>query len=149
MMVRNQCIGAIAALKLVIAAKKKREKQEDILAKQRIKDKIAADKEERKLKAEKEKAQREGQALPIPPQGSLTEASRSSGRPASAYTETRLRLQTPQGSLTKSFGVDSTLFDVVLAIKAEQLGFEPSSFMQTFPKKSTIADILPQKLLIV
>lgn len=46
------------------AEKKKRERLDDIEAKKRIQARIAADKEERRLKAEQEKAVRAGQALP-------------------------------------------------------------------------------------
>jgi len=51
------------------AAKKRQEKQADIDAKKRIQAKIAADKEERRLKAEREKAGRAGQAPPPIPEG--------------------------------------------------------------------------------
>jgi len=51
------------------AEKKRREKQADIDAKKRIQAKIAADKEERRLKAEREKAERAGQAPPPIPAG--------------------------------------------------------------------------------
>ena len=122
--------------KVCPAAKKKREKQEDILAKQRIKDKIAADKEERRLKAEREKAQRAGQPVPTAAPAVIATTPSTTSKPASAYTDTRLRLQTPQGNITKTFAVDTTLFEVASAVKEAQSGFEPSSFIQTFPKKS-------------
>jgi hypothetical protein len=48
------------------AAKKKKEKQDEIDAKKRIKAKIEADKEERRLKAEKQRAERAGLAPPSP-----------------------------------------------------------------------------------
>jgi hypothetical protein len=57
-----------------------------------------------------------------------------SSKPASAYTETRLRLQTPSGSVQKSFPVDTTLFEVAAALGAES-GFEAQRFVQNFPKK--------------
>lgn len=53
------------------AEKKRRERQEDIEAKKRIQARIAADKEERRLKAEREKAERAGQALPPVPAGKV------------------------------------------------------------------------------
>lgn len=118
------------------AAKKKKEKQEDIIAKQKIKDRIAADKEERRLKAEREKAERAGQALPTQtPTATPSSTSNTAHKPASSYTETRLRLQTPTSTVTKSFSVNSTLFEVSSAIK-DDTGLEATSFTQNFPKKS-------------
>ena len=117
------------------AAAKKREKQAEVEAKERIRRKIQADKEERRLKAEKEKAQREGRAPPAAPAetGPTTSGSVAS-KPASAYTETRLRLQTPNGNIQKSFPVETTLFEVAHAVQ-EESGLSVESFTQTFPKK--------------
>ena len=55
-------------------------------------------------------------------------------KPASAYTETRLRLQTANGNVQKSFPVDTTLFEVAAALGAES-GLEAKSFVQNYPKK--------------
>ncbi|KAL8763780.1 MAG: hypothetical protein Q9184_000482 [Pyrenodesmia sp. 2 TL-2023] len=119
------------------AAAKRKEKQNEIEAKARIKAKIAADKEERRLKAEKERAEREGRAAPkdevaplAPTTSDLVEL-----KPASAYTEARLRLQTTAGSLTKTFPVTTTLFEVAAAI-TQDTGNEVQSFTQNFPKKT-------------
>lgn len=115
------------------AEKKRREKAEEVAAKQRIKAKIEADKEERRQKAAREKALREGQAPPTV----VTEnpiAPKAAPKPASAYTEARLRLQTPSGNLMKTYPVDTTLFEVAAAV-GEETGLEVSSFMQSFPKK--------------
>ncbi|KAL9126291.1 MAG: hypothetical protein Q9217_004640 [Psora testacea] len=101
------------------AAAKKKEKQDEIAAKQRIKEKIAADKEERRLKAEREKAERAGQTpLPVPPAVPLS-SSGGASKPASSYTDTRLRLQTSVSTMTRSFSVDATLFEVAEVIKQE------------------------------
>lgn len=116
------------------AAAKRKEKQDEIAAKERIKQKIAADKEERRLKAERDRAEREGRAvaqsaaaLPIP-------SGPVASKPAAAYTETRMRLQTPTGNIQKSFPVDTTLFEVASAISQES-GLDVSSFTQNFPRK--------------
>lgn len=118
------------------AAKKKKEKQDEIDAKKRIKAKIEADKEERRLKAEKQRAERAGVAPP--PQPAAAPAPTSSGpttsKPASAYTETRLRFQSSKGNVMKTLPVDTTLFEVAAALR-EQDGIEVQSFVQTFPKK--------------
>ncbi|KAL8907892.1 MAG: hypothetical protein Q9207_001129 [Kuettlingeria erythrocarpa] len=119
------------------AAAKRKEKQDEIDAKAQIKAKIAADKEERRLKAETEKAEREGRAsakdaaAPLQPTTSL----RVESKPASAYTEARLRLQTTTGNFTKIFPVSTTLFEVAAAITRET-GNEVQSFTQNFPKKT-------------
>jgi UBX domain-containing protein 1/4 len=118
------------------AAAKRREKQEEITAKEKIKAKIAADKEERRARAEKEKAEREGLAPPSQPEA--VSASQAAGpvasKPAAAYTDTRLRLQTSGGSIQKSFPVHTTLFEVAYAL-GQDPGIEVQSFTQNFPKK--------------
>ncbi|KAI9701595.1 MAG: hypothetical protein M1836_001651 [Candelina mexicana] len=118
------------------AAAKRREKQEEIAAKERIKAKIAADKEARRLKTEKEKAEREGRApdsvsaaAPVP-----TTSSPVASKSASAYIESRLRLQTSSGTVQKSFPVDTTLFEVAAAI-GQDTGVEVQTFTQNYPKK--------------
>ena len=119
------------------AAAKRKEKQEEIEAKARIKAKIAADKEERRLKNEKEKAERAGQAPPATAAAATAPTHPTTpvtSKPASAYTETRLRLQLPSGPIQKTFPIETSLFEVAAAITQEK-GFEVSSFTQNFPKK--------------
>lgn len=113
------------------AEKKRREKLEDIEAKNRIRAKIEADKAERRAKAEREKAAREGKSIPAPAQPAAPPAA---PKPAAAYTETRLRLQTPSGNLMKTFPVDTTLFEVAAAVN-EESGMEVQTFTQNFPRK--------------
>lgn len=117
------------------AAAKRREKQDDIDAKARIKAKIAADKEERRLKAEKEKAEREGRSLPTAVAPAPAASAASTSKPASAYKETRLRLQLPTSTIQKSFPIETSLFEVASVISQDS-GFEVSSFTQNFPKKT-------------
>ena len=118
------------------AAAKRQEKQAEKAAKERIKAKIAADKEERRLKAEKDKAEREGRAPPAEPATAPlpTTSGPVASKPASAYTEARLRLQTTAGSVQKSFPVETTLFEVAAAL-TEESGLEVQSFTQNYPKK--------------
>jgi UBX domain-containing protein 1/4 len=117
-------------------AKKRKEKQDELDAKQRIRAKIAADKEERRLKAEREKAERAGQ--PLPPQPAASPPAQTSGpvtsKPASVYSETRLRFQTQKGNIIKTFPVDTTLFEVATALNVDD-GIDVQSFTQNFPKK--------------
>lgn len=115
------------------AEKKRREKQDDIDAKKRIQAKIAADKEERRLKTEREKAQRAG--VPDPTLTSAAPAvAAAPPKAASEYTETRLRLQTSGGNIMKTFPVSTTLFEVAAAV-SEETGRDVESFTQNFPKK--------------
>lgn len=114
---------------------KQKEKQDDVVAKARVRARLAADKAERQRKTEKEKAEREGRApasdIVHPP--STPSSAVSTAKSASAYTETRLRLQTPGGSINKSFPAETTLFEVASALIEE--GVEVKSFTQNFPKK--------------
>ncbi|KAL4785756.1 hypothetical protein BJX76DRAFT_160367 [Aspergillus varians] len=118
------------------AAQKKQEKQADIDAKRRVKARIEADKEERRLRVEREKAERAGVAPPTQP--AVAPAATTSGpvasKPASAYTEARLRLQTSKGNIMKTLPVDTTLFEVAAALKSED-GVDVNSFRQNFPRK--------------
>lgn len=118
------------------AAAKRREKQAEVVAKDKIRAKIAADKEERRLKAEKEKAERDGRTVPTPVTATPmpTTSGPVASKPASAYTETRLRLQTSNGNVQKSFPVDTTLFEVAAAL-GEESGLQAQSFVQNYPKK--------------
>lgn len=63
-----------------------------------------------------------------------TSSGPTTSKPASAYTETRLRFQTPTGNVTKSFPVDTTLFEVAAAV-ADEIGRDVESFSQNFPRK--------------
>ncbi|KAI9843882.1 MAG: hypothetical protein M1837_006035 [Sclerophora amabilis] len=133
---------------LKIAAAKRREKAEDIAAKERIRAKIKADQEERRLRTEKEKAEREGRPPPqqsqdnpsssaTPKPAAAAAAGATPPKPASAYSESRLRLQTPSGNLQKSFPVETTLFEVAAALEQDSAGggMQVQSFTQNFPKK--------------
>jgi uncharacterized UBP type Zn finger protein len=118
------------------AQAKRAEKKADQEARQRVLAKLEADKQERKRKAEIEKAQRAGQAPPpAPAQAPMpTSSGPTTSKPASAYTEARLALQTPSGRITKTFPVETTLFEVAHAM--EQDGLQVNSFTTTFPKKT-------------
>ena len=118
------------------AEKKRKEKQDDIDAKKRIKAKIEADKEARRLKAEQEKAARAGQAPPPQPAAPAgpTSSGPTTSKPASAYTEARLRLQTANGTVQKTLPVETTLFEVAHQLSQDN-GMEVQTFTTNFPKK--------------
>jgi hypothetical protein len=103
------------------AQAKRAEKKADDDARKRVLAKLEADKQERKRKAEIEKAQRAGQAPPpAPVQAPMpTSSGPTTSKPASAYTETRLALQTPAGRVMKTFPVETTLFEVAHALEQE------------------------------
>ena len=119
------------------AEKKRREKADDIAAKEAIRKKIQADKDARKAKAEAEKAAREGRDPGTLPAASTSAqpTAPTTSKPASAYTETRLRLQTNSGNIMKSFPIETTLFEVAAALSQESGIDQVQSFTQNFPKK--------------
>ncbi|KAF2467011.1 uncharacterized protein BDR25DRAFT_292752 [Lindgomyces ingoldianus] len=117
------------------AQAKKKEKQDEIEARKRVLAKLEADKAERKRKADLEKAARAGQAPPplVAESSGATSSGPTTSKPASAYTETRLALQTPTGRVMKTFPVETTLFEVAHALSQD--GIQVTSFTQNFPKK--------------
>ncbi|KAL1994353.1 hypothetical protein VTN49DRAFT_3022 [Thermomyces lanuginosus] len=127
------------------AAKRRQEKKEEAEARARIKAKIEADKEERRRKAEQERAARAGQAPPPQPAPAPTTSGPVTSKPASAYTETRLRFQTEKGNIMKTFPVDTTLFEVAAALNSET-GLEIQSFTQNFPRKVFDAEYFGETL---
>lgn len=118
------------------AQAKRAEKKADEDARKRVLAKLEADKQERKRKQELEKAARAGQAPPpAPAQAPLaTSSGPTTSKPASAYTKARLALQTPGGRITKTFPVETTLFEVAHALEAD--GLAVSTFTTNFPKKT-------------
>ncbi|KAF2035427.1 hypothetical protein EK21DRAFT_53885 [Setomelanomma holmii] len=118
------------------AQAKRAEKKADEDARKRVLAKLEADKQERKRKAEIEKAHRSGQAPPLAPaQAPLaTSSGPTTSKPASEYKEARLALQTGTGRVTKTFPVETTLFEVAHAMEEE--GHQVNTFTTTFPKKT-------------
>ncbi|KAI9893197.1 MAG: hypothetical protein M1814_000324 [Vezdaea aestivalis] len=124
------------------AAKKRREKLEDIAHKKRIQVRIKADQEERRIKAAREKAVRDGERAPSPPvtPTELIAPGVVTSKPASAYTEARLRLQTSNGVVTKTLAEATTLFEVAAMLEQEN-GIKVQSFQVNFPRKTFSAGI--------
>lgn len=119
------------------AEKKRKEKQADLDAKARIKAKIEADKADRRAKAEREKAAREGRQVQAEAAQAVAAPVSGAGpsKPAGAYTETRMRFQTPGGNVQKTFPVETTLFEVAQLLESEH-GTTVTSFVQNFPRKT-------------
>ncbi|KAI5809698.1 ubiquitin-related domain-containing protein [Peziza echinospora] len=119
------------------AEKRRQEKLDDAAAKEKIRAQIRADQENRLVKAQQEKAAREGRVVetsaPIEPAGPA--AVKAQSKPASEYTETRLQLRLPSGPpLVRAFPVETTLFEIAHVIATEK-GFSPTTFAITFPRK--------------
>ncbi|PYH36492.1 UBX domain protein [Aspergillus neoniger CBS 115656] len=129
------------------AEQKKKEKLADIEAKKRVKARIEADREERRLRAERERAERAGVAPPAQPAPApaATTSGPVASKPASAYTETRLRFQTSKGNIMKTLPVTTTLFEVAAALQRED-GIEVHSFAQNFPRKVFDAEYFGESL---
>ncbi|XP_014255574.1 UBX domain-containing protein 1 isoform X2 [Cimex lectularius] len=108
---------------------RKREKEEDRMARQRIKEQIEADKAARRAKAA------EAAGTPF-----VSPTVVSSPKPAVVskdYTETKLQIRLTNGqSLTQSFGIKEQLSAVRLYIQMNRTDGEgPFLLMTTFPKK--------------
>ncbi|KAF1346354.1 hypothetical protein EJ07DRAFT_144419 [Lizonia empirigonia] len=117
------------------AQAKRAEKLADQEAKRKVLAKLEADKQERKRKAEAERALRAGQAPPpVKQETGPTSSGPTTSKPASAYTEARLALQTTGGRVMKTFPVETTLFEVAHAL--EQDGTTVNTFTTNFPKKT-------------
>jgi UBX domain-containing protein 1/4 len=115
------------------AEKKRAEKKADVDARKKILAQIEADKADRKRKSDMEKAARRGETLPMEEEKPVVAAPKAAS--SSTATEARLRLQSPQGMLTKTFPVETTLFQVAQYIQEEQ-NWEPTEFTTNFPKKT-------------
>ncbi|SMQ55960.1 unnamed protein product [Zymoseptoria tritici ST99CH_1A5] len=116
---------------------KKQEKLDDLAAKKRIKDKIEADKAARKAKQEQDKAMRENPDAynPGAPQAPPAGLAAPAAAKKAGHTEARLKLMTANGPVTKTFGADTTLFEVAEAV-GNETGTKPVAFESTFPRKT-------------
>jgi hypothetical protein len=113
------------------AARKRQEKLDDMEAKRRIMAKIAADKEERRRKAEEAKAAREGR----PAAAAEPEAAAAPAEKKPAAAQARLRLQTPSGILTKTLPAETTLLELAQMVEAET-GAAVGQLSTTFPTRT-------------
>ncbi|PKS07759.1 hypothetical protein jhhlp_006367 [Lomentospora prolificans] len=117
------------------AAKKRQEKLEDMEAKKRIKAKIEADKEERRRKAEADKAAREGRPVESPVASAPAPGPAAAPPRKADHNEARLKLQTSNGPVMKTFPAETTLFEVAQMLESEQ-SIRVTSFSTTFPRKT-------------
>lgn len=124
------------------AEARKREQREDVLAKQRIKDLIAADKKARQEKIEREKAARAGvstagAASPRVAAAPVAAAASTAPRQKKEYTESRLQIRIDgQAPVVKTFPVETTLFEVAHAVQnVSDISPDSTVFVTTFPTK--------------
>jgi len=113
-----------------IAEERRREKMEEKLARQRVKEQIEKDKRDRAAKFAKEK-----QEVPAAPA-----AASASPAPAAPkeYTDCRLQIRLPDGSaLTHTFGAKEPLSAVSLYVRLNRKDGSdvPFSLMTSFPRK--------------
>ncbi|KAK9236511.1 hypothetical protein V1525DRAFT_406795 [Lipomyces kononenkoae] len=119
------------------AEDRRRQAKEDALAKQRIRDLIAADKKSRQEKLEKEKAARAGIQLPVAAEEPQPQAPSSAPKQKKEYTESRLQIRVDgQPPVVKTFPLDATLFEVAHSVQ-DHSGIPPTSaaFVTTFPTR--------------
>lgn len=116
----------------------RREKQAEVEAKKRIKAKIEADKEERRLKAEKEKSKRMGQTFPTVPLEEAMPAGApiptpAAAAPKSAASTARLRLTHAAGTAQLTLPAETTLFELAHQLNSETAGaVTVNTFTATF-----------------
>ncbi|OXH06697.1 DNA-binding protein [Cryptococcus neoformans A1-35-8] len=117
------------------------EKLEDQKARAAIKAQIEADKRERAEKAAREKALREGKAIPTSSSPVPTIVPKANtGMKSSENPETRLQVRLATGGtpMTKTFPSDNTLIDVAEWVASEKLEYNVDTigFSMTFPRKT-------------
>ncbi|KAH6655690.1 ubiquitin-related domain-containing protein [Truncatella angustata] len=117
------------------AEKKRQEKIADAEAKKRIKAKIEADKEERRRKAEEAKAIREGRTVPSASSAPAPAAAPVAAKSAVNHNETRLRLQTPAGSIALKLPAETTLYELRHRLESEHQ-VKVGEFQMNFPRKT-------------
>ena len=83
-------------------------------------------------------------AVPQAPAAAVAPAAPAPSKPAAAYTETRLRFQTPKGNIMKTMPVTTTLFEVAEALRED--GLQVQSFTQNFPRKVFDAEFFGETL---
>lgn len=119
--------------------KKKQEKLDDAKARARVKAQIEADKKERAEKAAREKALREGVALPEEPATVFTPAPPKPAVAGKDFPETRLQIRLASGGkpYVKTFPSDATLERVAEFVASEVITFdvEEVKFAMHFPRK--------------
>ncbi|KAK9369277.1 hypothetical protein V1509DRAFT_620254 [Lipomyces kononenkoae] len=119
------------------AEDRRRQAKEDALAKQRIRDLIAADKKARQEKLDKEKAARAGIQVPAAEEPKPPEAPSAAPKQKKEYTESRLQIRVDgQPPVVKTFPLDTTLFEVAHSVQ-DHSGIPPTSaaFVTTFPTR--------------
>ncbi|KAK9474101.1 uncharacterized protein V1510DRAFT_412426 [Dipodascopsis tothii] len=121
------------------AEARRREQREEVLAKQRVKAQIEADRRARQERAERERAARAGTAAPAAAAAAPAAAAAAAPGRKREYTESRLQIR----AVVQTFPLDTTLFEVAHAVQ-DRTGVAPTAavFVTTFPTKRYGADDL-------
>ncbi|KAI8979783.1 ubiquitin-related domain-containing protein [Mycotypha africana] len=118
---------------------KKREREEEKLAKARIKAQIEQDKKERAAKREAAKQQAQAHAVEAASGGGGA-AAFSQATTKKEYTESRIQIRLPgAGPVTNTFDANSTLSDVFTFLQNQGCN-TPFNLSTTFPRKTFSAD---------
>ncbi|KAK9448388.1 uncharacterized protein V1518DRAFT_438408 [Limtongia smithiae] len=119
------------------AEERRRQAKEDALAKQRIKDLIAADKKARQEKLERERAARAGEVVAAASSSSSPSPAATPPRQKKEYTDSRLQIRVDgQPPIVRTFPLDTTLFEVAHAVQdASGVPAPDAIFVTTFPTK--------------
>lgn len=113
---------------------KRREKEQDRIAKAKIKAQIEADKLERAAKREKAKQQQQAQQQEQAQASAAAAASAPPPGTKKEYTEARLQFRVPGGApLTQTFAADATLDEVCQYLKLQGCN-EPFTLSTPFPR---------------
>ncbi|KAL2916418.1 hypothetical protein HK105_204174 [Polyrhizophydium stewartii] len=112
---------------------KKREKEEERLARERVRAQLEADKRERQRKAEEKKMLAQGIAPPAAAAPAASPAAAAAG-PAKTYNEARIQIRANGQSFVHVFQADDTL-EKVYEFLVEQTHSRELKLSQTFPRK--------------
>ncbi|KAI9227062.1 MAG: ubiquitin-related domain-containing protein [Piptocephalis tieghemiana] len=129
----------------------RRQKLEDKVARDRIKQQIEQDKRERALKRQREREAREagenvGRAKETTPASKTPQGALGGGVDGKAYTTARLQIRMPSGQvITLTKDASSTLFDVAQAV-TEETSSTPARFSTTFPRRTFTDEQMSQTL---
>lgn len=121
-----------------LAAERRREKREDALARQRVKDEIARDRAEKKARLEREKLMKANNASAAPPAPTQQLPMPIASSTSSTHTHARLQIRLPDGTtLKETFSSTEQLAAVRLYIEMNRKDGSSTDFdlMTTFPRR--------------
>ncbi|KAF5102773.1 hypothetical protein D0Z00_000265 [Geotrichum galactomycetum] len=117
------------------AQRKRQQAKEDALQRQKIRDRIQADKEARKREKEANSASGPSSSQAIPAASSSTTPAAPRAAPTESKIRFRIHGQPPASGFLKTYSVETTLSEVVASIQAE-ISVNNIEFQTTFPTKT-------------